>query len=373
MVLEVERRQVLAYRVVASGLLRDAPEAASLGVFDLGVQDTNVGSARLAVAARLPEGGPDPMSDPGFTLLWSFRGAPHLQRSAEVARLSNALWPVSDADALARLASERLPLKAAGIGGLQAFTAVAKALREVVTGPMAKGEVSSATTARLPAAYAYACNRCAATHVYGGLFQQAGLFAGVRLLADHSPATLAPLEGRSPIPSAAAGTADLVAAYLRLHGPASLKEAAAYLGSNPTALRPSRPPDLAEVAVEGRPTLIPGDRLDALRSAPAAIDIVRLLPPSDPYLQGRDRALLVPEEAHRKALWRMVASPGAVLVDGEVAGTWRARAAAKGCLDVTVELFSSLPARRRAVLEDEAEKMGRLRRAADVQVRYHQA
>lgn len=370
MVLEVERRQVLAYRVAASGLLRDAREPASLGVFDLGVQDTNVGSARLAVAARMPEGCPDPMADPGFTLLWSFRGAPHLQRSAEVARLSDALWPVSDADAFARLAAERAPLKAAGIGGLEAFTTIAEALREVVTGPMTKGEVSSATTARLPAAYAYACKSCATTHVYGGLFQQAGLFAGVRLLADHSPATLAPLDGGTSVPSAAEGTPDLVAAYLRLHGPARLSDAAAYLGTNPTALRPSRPPDLAEVAVEGRSTLIPADQLDALRSFPPVTDLLRLLPPSDPYLQARDRPLLVPGEAHRKALWRALASPGAVLVDGEVAGMWRARMSDNGRLAVTVEAFSSLSARRQAELEGEAERMGRLRRAADVQVRY---
>jgi Winged helix DNA-binding domain len=53
---------------------------------------------------------------------------------------------------------------------------------------------------------------------------------------------------------------------------------------------------------------------------------VRLLGPFDLFLQGRDRETLVPSAAHRKALWPTLGRPGAVLVDGEVLGTWRPRA-----------------------------------------------
>ena len=52
---------------------------------------------------------------------------------------------------------------------------------------------------------------------------------------------------------------------------------------------------------------------------------VRLLPSGDTFylLQGADRALLVEDSAQRAMLWTTRVWPGAVFVDGEVAGTWR--------------------------------------------------
>jgi hypothetical protein len=53
--------------------------------------------------------------------------------------------------------------------------------------------------------------------------------------------------------------------------------------------------------------------------------LVRLLPSGDPYflLWGPDRELLVSNAAHRALLWTSRVWPGAVLVGGEIAGTWR--------------------------------------------------
>jgi hypothetical protein len=51
----------------------------------------------------------------------------------------------------------------------------------------------------------------------------------------------------------------------------------------------------------------------------------RLLPSGDTYflLQGADRELLVPEEDRRPLLWTPRVWPGALLVGGEIVGTWR--------------------------------------------------
>jgi hypothetical protein len=79
------------------------------------------------------------------------------------------------------------------------------------------------------------------------------------------------------------------------------------------------------------PVVVDGRRLDALADDLAALheaprsDVVRLLGPFDLFLQGRDRDLLVPDEAARKDLWRTLGRPGAVLAGGEVVGTWRPR------------------------------------------------
>jgi hypothetical protein len=63
----------------------------------------------------------------------------------------------------------------------------------------------------------------------------------------------------------------------------------------------------------------------AIRAEPGPPAAARLLPSGDTYflLQGADRALLVPDAPHRAALWPSRVWPGALLVDGEIAGTWR--------------------------------------------------
>lgn len=109
------------------------------------------------------------------------------------------------------------------------------------------------------------------------------------------------------------------------------------------------------------------DRLDALRAAEPA-RLVRLLPPGDPYLQARDRALLVPEKAHQQQLWRMLGNPGALLVDGEVAGVWRAKQAGKGRLELTVTPFAPLTKRVIGNVEAEAETVRAARGAAEIRV-----
>ncbi|MDZ5445714.1 crosslink repair DNA glycosylase YcaQ family protein [Micromonospora sp. 4G57] len=360
---EIDRERVLAYRVAAQQIDRPGLRPADLDVLALGAQDTPYGSARLALAARVPAAGG--LDDDRLELVWSFRGAPHLHRRAELPALAAALWPLSDTDATRRIPGQ---IREGAKLGLVAFRAAADAFRAVVTAPMDRGEVSRAVTERIPAELSYECRPCAARHVSGALFQQAGLAGGVRLAVSGRTARLAPLAERPGPPEVAAGTDALVLAYLRLLGPATIGDVAAFLGTSATELRRVWPADaLTEVRVDGRPAWVSADRLDALRAAEPA-ELVRLLPPGDPYLQARDRAVLVPEKAHQQQLWRMLGNPGALLVDGEVTGTWRAKQAAKGRVDLMVTPFSALPARVDREVRAEAEVVGATRGASEVRV-----
>ncbi|MGZ5319346.1 MAG: DNA glycosylase AlkZ-like family protein [Actinomycetota bacterium] len=87
------------------------------------------------------------------------------------------------------------------------------------------------------------------------------------------------------------------------------------------------------------------------RQAARPVAPARLLPSGDAYflLQGADRELLVPDPLRHTELWTSRVWPGAVLVGGEVVGTWR-RAEAR----VTVQPWRRLSRAARDAVEAEA-------------------
>jgi hypothetical protein len=355
----VSREQVLAYRAAAQELHRGATRPADLAVTELGVQDTPAGTARLAVAARTTA---DP-DDERLALVWSTRGAPHLHRRAELRAVASALWPLSDADATARIATTSI--KVGARLGLAAFRAAAQAMHEVVTRPLAKGVVSGEVTARIPGSLSYWCRTCGSRHVSGALFQQVGVAAGTELVPGARSTTLAPVTGWPGPPRAARGTAHLAAAYLRLLGPATESETAAFLGTRVAELRRAWPIGLVDVEVDGRTCWLPEEAVPALLDPPPPPDLV-LLPAGDPFLQARDRRLLVPDQARSGQVWRAMGNPGVLLAAGEVAGTWRAKLAGKKTLAVTVTPFGSPP--KRQALAAEPARIAAVRGVPDVRV-----
>jgi hypothetical protein len=76
----------------------------------------------------------------------------------------------------------------------------------------------------------------------------------------------------------------------------------------------------------------------------------RLLPSGDAFflLQGRDRDLLVPDASFRRALWTPRVWPGAVLVNGEIVGTWR-----RSLGNVTIQAWRRLSRAARDAVEAE--------------------
>lgn len=362
---QVGREQVVAYRVAAQQLDRAGElRPSELAVTDLGVQDTPYGSARLALAARTSAA----LDDDALILAWAARGAPHLHRVADLPALAAAFWPLSDADATARISSTAI--KEGAKLGVAAFTAAAEAMREVVTRPMPKGEVSTAVSALIPKELTYWCRACEAQHISGLLFQQAGLFAGVRIEVEGARTVLAPVPGERPaIPEEPGRVAEVVRTYLRLLGPATPAEVAGFIGTRQYELKQAWPEDLVEVTLDGNIRWITADRLAALESAERP-RLSRLLPPSDPYLQARDRELIVPDEARRKEVWRILGNPGAVLVDGEIVGVWRPRKKGKSRLEIALTTFEPLPTRVHSELEAEADRLATARAIKTAELRY---
>lgn len=89
----------------------------------------------------------------------------------------------------------------------------------------------------------------------------------------------------------------------------------------------------------------------SFRSPPDPPASARLLPSGDAYwlCWGADRDLLVEHADHRDALWTSRVWPGAVMVDGEIVGTWRRTQHA-----VTIQPWQELPVAAREAVEAEA-------------------
>ena len=88
-----------------------------------------------------------------------------------------------------------------------------------------------------------------------------------------------------------------------------------------------------------------------MQAAHTATAAVRLLPSGDAYflLDRAERELLVPSADQRQRLWTPRVWPGALLVDGEIRGTWR-----RAQHTVRIETWSRLSPDRRAAIEAEA-------------------
>jgi hypothetical protein len=134
-----------------------------------------------------------------------------------------------------------------------------------------------------------------------------------------------------PAPAVDPGDArlELVRRYLHVFGPATAEEFAEWAAIAPSSAR------AAFVALAG--SLIPvrtpiGEAWilakdeQAVRSPTRwGVAPARLLPSGDAHflIQGPGRELLVTDPARRQQLWTPQVWPGAVLLKGEVAGTWR--------------------------------------------------
>ena len=107
-----------------------------------------------------------------------------------------------------------------------------------------------------------------------------------------------------------------VAAFARWAGLGARESASAFDGLS-RSLAPVRTP-IGEAGILARDE-------QALREPAGALAAARLLPSGDTYylLHGADRELLVPDAARRAELWTSRVWPGAVLVAGDVVGTWR--------------------------------------------------
>jgi DNA glycosylase AlkZ-like len=147
---------------------------------------------------------------------------------------------------------------------------------------------------------------------------------------------------------------DLARRYLHIFGPTTAAGFARWAGISRRAATD------AFAALEG--SLLPirsplgdewllADDEAAIRAPEAAAAPARLLPSGDAYflLDGAERDLLVPRADRRERLWTPRVWPGAILVEGEIRGTWR-----RAQHTVRIDTWTRLSRGTREAIEAEA-------------------
>ena len=350
------------------------------------VRNSPPGSAQAALLARVNGVSADRVSaallDKTLVEVHGPRMAAALVPREDLAVFTVGCIDADDASLRATLGEQTYRrLAGSGIRPSEALTRVVDAARiELAGGARARGDLSAAITARLPESMSLWCDRCGSRHVDESLFLVPGA-VGVYCIAPRSARevwyvrTDEWLGAEAPaVGSAAALEAgrDLLRRFLRCYGPATPHDFADWTRTGVAAAR-QRFTDLAaelqEVTWDGAKGSILRTDVDELRGARPPV-AVRLLPPNDPYLLGRDRATLVPEPARRKVVWPPLGVPGTVVVDGEVVAIWRAQRKSS-TLQVQVTFFDRPIAEAANLIEEEAHLLAVLRSCHTAEVTFH--
>jgi hypothetical protein len=317
--LRLTRRQILTFRRQVGGLDQRAPRSqqALRRAAWAGLQDSMPRAALLSLHARVDGVDSSTWEDPMLTQLWGPRYSTYV-----VPKLDFALF------SLGRLSDEpRARLRAEQIA--ERLHAHLQGLR------MTDREAGEALCVN-PNSFRYA--------------------ATTGTVAIRWEGARAPLiwTVEAPDVDPAAARRELARRYLHVLGPTTADSFARWAGISRSAAAGAFA-SIEEALLSVRSPLgdewLLADDEQAMRTAASVPAPVRLLPSGDAYflLDGAQRTLLLPKEEQRRRLWTPRVWPGALLVDGEIRGTWR-----RAQHTVRIELWSRLSRRARDAIESEA-------------------
>ena len=316
------RAQVVAHRRRAGALderLPSSPESLRAAAW-VGLQDSMPRAALLSIHARVSGATATSWEDPAFVQLWGPRFQAYVVPAGDHALFSVSRYPD---DAKGRAVAEKM----------------ATMLHDHLAGRRMRYDDAGVELG-----------------VHGNAFRY-GAATGTILIRWEGARR--PVVWTVPRPAITPDAARLEIArrYVHVLGPTTAESFAKWLGIGAAQARRTfreLEPELIWVRTDvGDGQILAGDE-ESYRAPVAAPAPARFLPSGDPFwlLWGRDRDLLVSDPKRRDELWTSRVWPGALLIDGEIAGTWR-RADEK----VDVNTWRRLSAAEKAAVEAEAATM----------------
>lgn len=332
MALSIERERWLGYRWRKHGFGGSLSKDALDDLLVLGLQASRQSNGEQALSqrvARIASTGIARAIAPEGPLvsMWSVRGAPHAHRASQLDLVRDALAPLSTDDGGPRF--------------VDAVQEVADAMAKTATSKIPKGDLSQEVAGSVSASLVQQCERCQARHVPDRLFRAAGRQAQLVIGPEEERATMLYPRPRTRQVLVEHPREHLLRAYFRVNGPTSRTQYRDWQEAGATGvgeLWDELGDHLVRVHVNKKRLDMPGSLAESVQRAEPA-EGVALVPPNDPYLRQTDRALLVPDSTRRKKVFKALSGPGALLVDGEIAGTWRYRRADSA---VSIEVFGKL-------------------------------
>lgn len=335
----IKRDAWLGYRWRQHGLGARGSDAVA-ALLRLGIQDSRDGAASQSLRARAASIDSKPI-DKSITvngpavIMWSVRGAPHAHRANGLDFIRAAVAPQPSDDG--------------GQQFIDAVDEVADALSSVVTGKTPKGDASTEVSDLVRGSLVRPCQRCKTSHVPDDIFRAAGRQAEVIVGPREGQATMLYPRPKVRQRKATDAREQFLEAVFRLNGPINREVFRTWAGAGTgAAAELFEDIELTKVKVDDQRFDLPPGLLDEIaESSPAKGSA--LVPSSDPYLRQTDRKLLMPNGNQRKQVFKPLSPPGAVLIDGEVVGTWRFRRSAK---ELTVSGFAGFSKQQRSQLEE---------------------
>lgn len=363
----VDATQIIAFRLERSGLTRRTRDLEH-AVGDVGLPDFPPGAAQAALAPRLDGAGPDTLAGAfdrrTLVRMRAMRGAPIVVRRDDFDAFAAGVLPPDEASMRAFIRPALPSVAAAKLSALAAVEMVTDTANTALAKrPLDRDALHAELRRRLPKGLLPYCRPCDSHHVHPSLLYAVALRGRFVLFPqDHGPYLVARADGwlgRKLRAAKSDASADLLRRFLRVYGPATVADFAAWAGiggGQPKAIWSAL--EDALVAVDKRWLLA----VDAKALAAATPDrsVVRLLSPGDPLLQLRDRATLVPDPKLQKLVWKNLAPTGVLLAGGAVVGLARAQKK-KDTLHIAIEPISRLDARTRAAAEEEASRLAATR------------
>jgi len=335
----VDRDRWLGYRWLKHGLGGKAAKDVLDDLLVLGLQGSRQSNGEQALSQRVTRIGSTGVAnaiapDGPLVCMWSLRGAPHAHRAEQLDLVRDALAPLESDDGGTRF--------------VEAVDEVAEALTRIVKGKTPKGDASREVAETVSSSLVQYCERCKAKHIADGLFRAAGRQAQVVIGPEDNRATMLYPRPRVKQDLVRDPRAQLLRTFFRVNGPTSRtlyrdwqEAGTAGVGELWNAMGV----DLVLVEIAKKRYDLPESLADAVQKARPAKGVA-LVPPNDPYVRQVDRALLVPDSARRQKIFKALSGPGALLVDGEIAGSWRYR---RSDAEVTIDTFGKLePAQKKA-------------------------